>query len=496
MAKNAAERAPRQPMPERDAQERARTFDEVALGYSAETARIEAERCLQCKKPPCENGCPVEVRIRDFIAALAEGDLPAASVALKERNALPAVCGRVCPQETQCEAQCVLGRKGEPVAIGRLERYVADWDRDEHTRRRLSSSCGATIRAHDHEQVAARQIGLHSCLHDASSTRSTEAVLAVAVVGSGPAGLTCAAELTQLGYDVTVFEAMHALGGVLAYGIPAFRLPNDILEDEIDSLRRAGVKFELNALVGRITDAEELLAGGFAAVFFGTGAGLPTFLGIEGENFNGVYSANEFLTRINLMHAHRFPAYDTPIWQGREVVVIGGGNVAMDAARCALRMRAERVSIVYRRTVEEMPARVEEIHHACEEGVAMRELCAPLRIVGSQGWCTGLEVQSMQLGEPDESGRRRPESDGSEPFVIPCDTIITAVGTGANVLTREATSGVELNKWGYVVTDEDGRTSHPRIYAGGDIVTGAATVILAMGAGKKAAHAINTDLNT
>jgi len=452
-------------MPEHDPKERMRTFEEVAIGYDDATALAEAKRCLQCKNPPCEKGCPVQVLIRDFIGGIIEGDMPAAVKYLKQRNSLPAVCGRVCPQETQCEVKCVLGRKGEPVAIGRLERYVADWDRNRPLDKRVPA-------------------------HISQSNRKR-----IAVVGSGPAGLACAGELAQHGFEVTIFEALHASGGVLAYGIPEFRLPKAILNDEIASLERAGVTFKHNQIVGRTTDAQELLDSGYDAVFFGTGAGLPIFLNIEGENFNGVYSVNEFLARINLMKAYKFPKYDTPIWEGHHVVVIGGGNVAMDAARCALRMRADKVSIVYRRTIEEMPARNEEIEHALEEGVHIKELCAPLRIIGSQGWCTGLEVQQMELGEPDESGRRRPISDGSDPFLIGCDTVITAVGTGANPLTTDATSGVELNQRGYVITDENGRTSNPRVFAGGDIVTGAATVILAMGAGKKAAQAIARDFS-
>ncbi|MCL2818227.1 MAG: NADPH-dependent glutamate synthase [Actinomycetia bacterium] len=456
--------AARHPMPERDAKERARSFEEVTLGYDAATALAEAQRCLQCKNPPCEKGCPVSVRIRDFIGQIVADDLAESIKLLKERNALPAVCGRVCPQESQCEAKCVRGVKSEPVAIGRLERFVADWNRA----RPLDERCGIEKAASNGKSVA--------------------------VVGSGPAGLACAGELAQLGYAVTVFEALHAGGGVLAYGIPEFRLPKAILGDEIASLERAGVNFKYNEVVGRVTNAQQLLDSGFDAVFFGTGAGLPTFLGIEGENYNGVYSANEYLTRINLMKAYRFPVYDTPIWEGHNVVVVGGGNVAMDAARCALRMRADKVTIVYRRTIDEMPARNEEIEHAIEEGVQIKELCSPLKIEGSQGWCTGLEVQQMKLAEPDESGRRSPVTDGSKPFVIDCDTIITAVGTGANPLTPDATSGIELSKWGYVIADEDGRTSDPRIFAGGDIVTGAATVILAMGAGKKAARAIHTGL--
>ena len=464
--------APRNPMPERDPATRAHSFEEVTLGYDRATARAEAGRCLQCKNPPCEKGCPVNVLIRDFVGRIVADDLDASFELLSRRNSLPAICGRVCPQETQCEAKCVLGRKDDPVAIGRLERFVADWKRENNPRPDTGESTAPETEAPDTSVPQKR----------------------IAVVGSGPAGLACAGELTALGHRVTVFEALHTGGGVLAYGIPEFRLPKAILGAEIDALKDSGVEFRYNQVVGRITDADELLAHGFDAVFFGTGAGLPTFLGIEGENFNGVYSANEYLTRINLMKAYRFPVYDTPIWEGHSVVVIGGGNVAMDAARCALRMRADNVTIVYRRTVAEMPARAEEIEHAIQEGVQIRELCAPVRIEGSQGWCTGLEVQQMKLAEADASGRRGPVTDGSKPFTIDCDTIITAVGTNANTLTAEATSGVALNEYGYVITDEDGRTSNPRVYAGGDIVTGAATVILAMGAGKQAAHAIHADL--
>lgn len=459
-------REPRHAMPEQAAKVRAHNFDEVGLGYSDELAKAEAERCLQCKNPTCEQGCPVNVRIKDFIAGIITDDLPAGVAALKDRNALPAVCGRVCPQESQCEAACVLAKKGDPVAIGRLERYLADWDRALPAERRN--------RTKPHPKKGKK----------------------CAVVGSGPSGLACAGELSLLGYDVTVFEAFHTGGGVLAYGIPEFRLPKSILKDEIDSLVKAGVEFEYNSVVGKIITADELInEDGFDAVFLGTGAGLPTFLNVPGENHNGVYSANEFLTRVNLMKAYEFPKYDTPIWRGRRVAVIGGGNVAMDAARTALRLGADSVFLVYRRSQAEMPARLEEVHHALEEGVQIKELCAPLAIEGNQGWCTGLRVAQMELGEPDESGRRRPVAVPDAEFVIECDTVITAVGTRANPLVAEAAESVELNKWGYIVADEDGRTSDPRIFAGGDIVTGAATVILAMGAGKRAAHAMDEYLS-
>ncbi|MCL2332481.1 MAG: NADPH-dependent glutamate synthase [Actinomycetia bacterium] len=448
-------------MPEQDPQRRAHNFDEVTLGYTPELARAEADRCLQCKNPSCEGGCPVGVHIRDFIGAILTDDMPASVAWLKKRNALPAVCGRVCPQESQCESQCILAKRGEAVAIGRLERYVADWDRSHSLEER------------------------HSAEPAPASGRR------VAVIGSGPAGLACAGELAQRGHAVEVFESLHTGGGVLAYGIPEFRLPKAILADEIASLERLGVAFHYNEPVGKITDARELLESeGFDAIFIGIGAGLPLFLEIPGENLNGVYSSNEFLTRVNFMHAANFPTYDTPVWRGHEVMVVGGGNVAMDAARTAVRMGAAQVTLVYRRTEAEMPARAEELHHAKEEGVQVRELCGPIAIEGNTGWVTGLCVQHMELGEPDASGRRRPVAvEGSEE-VIPCDTVIIAVGTKAHKQVAEITD-VKLTDRGYLATDEDGRTSDPRIYAGGDIVTGAATVILAMGAGKKAAAAID-----
>jgi len=453
-------REPRHAMPTQTAGERVQNFDEVALGYTPELARAEAERCLQCKNAPCEAGCPVEVRIRDFIGALIDDDLPRAVAVLKERNALPAVCGRVCPQESQCELTCVLAKRGEAVAIGQLERFLADWDRERPR--------------------AQRNVTVHrpECSHR------------VAVVGSGPASLACAGELSLRGYHVEVFEALHVPGGVLAYGIPEFRLPKEILADEIDSLRRARVLFHTNAPIGAIASAEELLEEGYAAIFIGVGAGLPRFMEVPGENLNGVYSANEFLTRVNLMHAYEFPKWDTPIMRGRQVVVVGGGNVAMDGARTALRLGAQEVTLVYRRTQTEMPARDEEIEHAIEEGVRLVELAAPLEVVGEDGWVTGLRLQKMELGSADASGRRRPVAVKGEEWVLPCDTVVSAIGTLANPHIHEI-ADVALNEWGYLETDEEGRTSNPRIFAGGDIVTGAATVILAMGAGKTAAVAID-----
>ncbi|MCL2526234.1 MAG: NADPH-dependent glutamate synthase [Coriobacteriia bacterium] len=447
-------------MANQPAEERISNFQEVALGYTLEQARAEAERCLQCKNAPCEAGCPVEVRIHDFISAIIDNDLPEAVAILKERNALPAVCGRVCPQESQCEATCVLARRGEPVAIGRLERFLADWDRQRPEEERNKTR-------------------LAPCKHKR-----------IAVIGSGPAGLAAAGELSLRGYYVEVFEALHSPGGVLAYGIPEFRLPNYILEDEVEALRQARVTFHMNAPIGTVASCEELLDEGFNAVFIGVGAGLPKFMDIPGENLNGVYSANEFLTRVNLMHAYEFPRWDTPVQRGRQVVVIGGGNVAMDAARTALRLGAEEVTLAYRRTQAEMPARIEEVEHAIEEGVKLVELASPLEVVGQDGWVTGLRLQKMELGRADASGRRRPIPVEGEEYVHPADTVVSAIGTLANPHLREV-ADVDINQWGYLSVGEDGQTSNPRIFAGGDIVTGSATVIEAMGAGKSAAIAID-----
>lgn len=457
-------REPRHHMATQDPKVRIDNFEEVALGFTPEEAVAEANRCLQCKNPTCEQGCPVNVRIKDFIHGIITDDMCGAVVALRDKNALPAVCGRVCPQEKQCEAACILAKRGEAVAIGGLERYVADWNRAQPAEGR----CHITPKPRNGRRVA--------------------------VVGAGPSGLACAGELSLLGYEVTVFESLHTAGGVLAYGIPEFRLPKSILKDEVDALRTSRVNFKFDQVIGRIATAEELLdEQGYEAVYLGTGAGLPMFLNIPGENLNGVYSANEYLTRVNLMKAYEFPKNDTPIWHGRSVAVIGGGNVAMDAARTALRLGAQEAFLVYRRTEAEMPARLEEIAHAKDEGVIFKELCSPLEVLGDQGWCTGLRVEQMELGEPDASGRRRPIPVGEE-FTIDCDTVIVAVGTRANPVTP-LISDVEMTERGYVKADDEGRTSDPRIFAGGDIVTGAATVILAMGAGKKAAHAIDDYLN-
>ncbi|MBW1645180.1 MAG: NADPH-dependent glutamate synthase [Deltaproteobacteria bacterium] len=460
MSADKKQKIPRQPMPEQEPKVRARNFDEVPFGYSPETAMLEASRCLQCKKPKCVEGCPVNVKIPEFIGLIAEGDFVGAARKLKETNALPAVCGRVCPQETQCEAKCVVGKKGEPVAIGRLERFAADYERDHDavTKPAMAPSTGKKV----------------------------------AIVGSGPAGLTCAGDLIKLGHEVTVFEALHKPGGVLVYGIPEFRLPKAIVQAEVDYLKSLGVKVELDFVVGMLDTVDELLAK-YDAVFIGTGAGLPVFMNIPGENLNGVYSANEYLTRSNLMKAYLFPEYDTPIVKGKKVAVFGGGNVAMDASRTALRLGAEHSYIVYRRSEAEMPARNEEIHHAVEEGVELVLLANPVRIVGNdEGWVSGVECVRMELGEPDESGRRRPVPvEGSE-FILEVDTVVVAIGNGPNPLVPNTTPGLELTRWGNIKADEEtGQTSREGVFAGGDIVTGAATVIMAMGAGKKAAVAIH-----
>ncbi len=447
------------PMPEQDPILRASNFEEVALGYTPEMAVSEAKRCLNCKTRPCVSGCPVNVRIPEFLAALAAGEFEEAYRVIHETNALPAVCGRVCPQETQCESKCVRGIKGEPVAIGRLERFAADWHRT-HTNQKVTAP----------EQNGAR----------------------VAVVGSGPAGLTCAGDLSRLGYRVTVFEAFHTAGGVLMYGIPEFRLPKAIVQQEIDTLRQSGVEIQTNMVIGKVLSVDELFEQGFEAVFIGSGAGLPGFLGIPGEGLLGVMSANEFLTRINLMKAYR-PEYDTPAPRAKRVAVVGGGNVAMDAARCAKRLGAESVSIVYRRGEEEMPARLEEIHHAKEEGIEFRFLTAPVAVHGNEdGFVSELECVSMELGEPDASGRRRPQEIVGSNHKLPVDLVIAAIGNSPNPLIRTTTPGLEVNRRGCLVVDEETlRTTREGVYAGGDAVTGAATVILAMGAGKKAAAAIH-----
>jgi glutamate synthase (NADPH/NADH) small chain len=460
--KKKGKKIPRQKMPEQDPQERRHNFNEVPLGYPPEIAQLEAQRCLQCKKPFCVLGCPVEIDIPAFVGLVAQGDFLGAARKIKEKNALPAICGRVCPQEDQCEMRCVLGKKEEPVAIGRLERFVADYERES---------------------------GQISIPPKAAPTGKR-----VAVVGSGPAGLTVAGDLILRGHEVVIFEALHLAGGVLVYGIPEFRLPKAIVQAEVDYLKKLGVQIEVNCVVGKSITVDELLEEeGFHAVFLGLGAGLPLFMNIPGENLCGIYSANEYLTRSNLMKAYRFPEYDTPIARGKRVCVLGAGNVAMDAARTALRMGAEEVTIVYRRSRAEMPARIEEIHHGEEEGIKFQLLTAPIRYLGTDtGWVKGMECIRMELGEPDESGRRRPVPIKGSEFIIDCDMVIVAIGTGANPLVPQSTKGLATNKWGYIIADEEtGLTSKKGVYAGGDIVTGAATVILAMGAGRKAARAMH-----
>jgi len=449
-------------MPEQAPDIRNKNFKEVALGYTPEAAMDEAARCLQCKNRPCTCGCPVNVHIPEFLALVAEGKFAEAAAVVKETNSLPAICGRVCPQETQCESRCIRGKKGEPVAIGRLERFVADY-----------------VMAHPEEEIVTEKLPANG--------------FKVAVIGSGPAGLTCAGDLAKLGYEVTVFEALHTAGGVLVYGIPEFRLPKELVSREIAKVEALGVEIKPDMVIGRCITLDELLEEeGYDAVFIGTGAGLPNFQKIPGENLLGVYSANEFLTRINLMKAYD-PAHNTPIRVGRIAAVIGGGNVAMDAARCAKRMGAEEVYIVYRRSENELPARAEEIEHAKEEGVVFRLLTNPTRILGDEnGFVKQMEVIQMELGEPDASGRRRPVKIPGSENLMDVDTVIVAIGNSPNPLMKQTTPGLETESWGGIIVDEETcKTSREGVYAGGDAVTGAATVILAMGAGKKAAAAID-----
>jgi len=453
-------------MPRQDPKVRARNYNEVALGYTEEMALEEANRCIQCPKRPCVDGCPVNVDIPDFIEAIRENNMPEAVRILKTKNSLPGVCGRVCPQEVQCENLCTLGKRGAPIAIGRLERYVADWGQ-----------------SHDSKP---------NSLPDLPPSTGRK----VAVIGSGPAGLTCAADLAKLGHEVTIFEALHIAGGVLMYGIPEFRLPKHIVQFEVDYVKSLGVSINLDSVMGKLATVDELLKNGYDAVFLGTGAGLPMFMDIPGENLNGIYSANEFLTRVNLMKAYLFPEYDTPIKVGRRVAVIGGGNVAMDSARCALRLGADKVYIVYRRSRAEMPARQEEAENAEEEGIIFKLLTNPKRFIGNdQGWVTAMECYEMELGEPDSSGRRRPiVKEGSE-FIIDIDVAVVALGTTPNPLISSTTKGLETTRFGTVVADEEtGKTTKDMVWAGGDIVTGAATVISAMGAGKRAAASIDAYL--
>lgn len=445
-------------MPEQDPLVRNKNFEEVALGYSEATAIEEATRCLNCKNKPCVAGCPVNVQIPEFITKIADGNFKEAYEIIKSTNSLPAICGRVCPQETQCEERCVRGIKGEPVAVGRLERFAADW-----------------YMANVNEKVKKTESNGHK----------------VAVIGAGPSGLTCAGDLAKLGYEVTIFEAFHTSGGVLIYGIPEFRLPKEIVKKEVDALNDMGVKIELDMIIGKTLSIDELFDMGFEAIYIASGAGLPSFMGIEGERLVGVYSANEFLTRTNLMKAYR-DDYDTPIKPNKAVAVVGGGNVAMDAARCAKRLGAETVYIVYRRSETEMPARLEEVHHAKEEGIIFNLLTNPVRIVGDEnGYAKQIECIEMELGEPDESGRRRPVEKKGSNFLLDVDCVVMSIGTSPNPLLPTATKGLETNRKGCIVVDDSMKTSMVGIYAGGDAVKGAATVIYAMGTGKQAAESID-----
>ena len=466
MEKKERMKIPRHEMPAQDPAERVKNFNEVPFGLDEEAAVMEAQRCLQCPKPACIKGCPVEVDIPAFLELITERKFAEAAWKIKETNALPAVCGRVCPQEDQCEALCVLTKKFKSVAIGHLERFVADYERD-HKLTKMPEIAPATGKK-------------------------------VAIVGSGPAGLTVAGDLIKLGHQVTIFEALHKPGGVLVYGIPEFRLPKDIVQFEVDNLAKMGVEVKCSKIIGKISTVDELFEEGYDAIFIGTGAGLPNFMRIEGENLNGIYSANEYLTRNNLMRAFDFPNADTPVMAGRDVAVLGGGNTAMDAVRTSLRLGADNGYIVYRRSRKEMPARVEEIHHAEEEGVQFRFLTAPVRFMGDEnGWVKAMECIQMELGEPDASGRRRPVPIEGSNYVIDVDTVVVAIGNSSNPLVQQTTPGLETNKWGNIIADEETMaTSRPGVFAGGDIVTGGATVILAAGAGKKAARAIHQYLQT
>jgi glutamate synthase (NADPH/NADH) small chain len=456
----------RVPMPRQDPKVRSKNFNEVALGYTLEQAKEEASRCIQCPRRPCTEGCPVGIDIPDFIKAIADGDMPKAVKILKSKNSLPGICGRVCPQETQCEAVCSLAKREAPIAIGRLERYVADWER-------------------------ANKPAINSPVDPPQPTGRR-----VAVVGSGPAGLTSAADLAKMGHKVTIFEALHVAGGVLMYGIPEFRLPKDIVQAEVDYVSSLGAELKLDCVIGRIDTVDELLSNGYDAVFLGTGAGAPMFLNAPGENLCGIYSANEFLTRTVLMKGYLFPEYDTPMPIGQKVAVIGGGNVAMDSARCALRLGAEEVYIVYRRSEVEMPARREEVENAMEEGIIFKFLTNPTGFLGSgRGSVMAMECIKMELGEPDESGRRRPIPKPGSEFLMNVDTVVVALGNNPNPLIARTTEGLETTRQGTIVADEvTGKTTKPKVWAGGDIVTGAATVISAMGAGKRAAASIDTYL--
>jgi glutamate synthase (NADPH/NADH) small chain len=453
----------REPMAKQDPKVRGKNFNQVALGYSDEQAKAEASRCLQCPKHPCTDGCPVEIDIPGFIKAVLDDNMPEAVRILKDKNSLPGICGRVCPQETQCEQVCSLAKKEAPIAIGRLERYVADWER---------ANSGALNPGTEPARPSGKR---------------------VAVIGSGPAGLVAAADLAKLSHSVSLFEALHVAGGVLMYGIPEFRLPKEIVQAEVAYVASLGVKIELDSVVGKVMTLDELLEDGYHAIFLGTGAGAPMFMNIPGENLNGIYSANEFLTRVNLMKAYKFPEYDTPVLVSKRVAVIGGGNVAMDSARCSLRLGADEVYIIYRRSEVEMPARREEVENAQEEGIQFKLLTNPKRYIGNESnWLVGIECYEMELGEPDESGRRRPVAKEGSEFILDVDMVVAALGTRPNPLIAQTTPDLKTSKWGTVMADETtGKTMKDKVWAGGDIVTGAATVISAMGAARRAARDID-----
>jgi glutamate synthase (NADPH) small chain len=463
---------PRTKISQQKPEERINNFNEVELGYTEEEALIESSRCLMCKKPRCIDGCPVEIDIKGFIALINEKEYKKALEKIREKNALPGVCGRVCPQEDQCEKVCILGIKDDPVAIGKLERFVADSEKE-------------------------KQYGLKSFESGSvDSLNNGNAKIKTAVIGSGPAGLTCAGELARLGYSVTIFEALHYAGGVLVYGIPEFRLPKSIVQQEVDFVKSLGVELKLDMIVGKTYTIDELLESGYKSIFIGTGAGLPYFMGIPGENFNGVYSANEYLTRVNLMKAYLFPEWDTPVIKGNIVSVVGGGNVALDSARTAKRLGAEKVYIIYRRSEVEMPGRIEEIHHAIEEGIEMVFLTNPVELIGEKGWVKKVKCIRMELGEPDDSGRRRPIPIKDSEYEIDTDIVVIAIGQGPNPVLMQTSADILLNRRGNIVADESGKTSKKGVFAGGDIVTGTATVILAMGAGRTAAIAMDEYIKT
>jgi len=463
---------PRTKVSEQHADARIKNFNEVELGYTEEEALLESSRCLMCRKPKCIEGCPVEIDIKSFIALIKEKEYKKALDKIREKSALPGVCGRVCPQEDQCEKVCILGIKDDPVAIGKLERFAADCEKEKQYNKKTAGN---------------------SCSKDGPAQ---EEKIKTAVIGSGPAGLTCAGELARLGYGVTLFEALHCAGGVLIYGIPEFRLPKAIVQQEVDFVKSLGVELKLNMIVGKTYTIDELLESGYKSIFIGTGAGLPYFMGIPGENFNGVYSANEYLTRVNLMKAYLFPKWDTPIIKGRVVSVVGGGNVALDSARTAKRLGAQKVYIIYRRSEVEMPGRVEEIKHAKEEGIEIVFLTNPVEILGENGWVKKIKCIKMELGEPDDSGRRRPIPVKDSEYEIDTDTVVIAIGQGPNPVLMQTSPDISLNRRGNIVADTVGKTSKKGVFAGGDIVTGTATVILAMGAGRTAAITMDEYLKT